>query len=249
MPDYTDLFDQRGSSYDRAMQAFPAARAEEFRQLLAPLVPRSAMIIGDVPAGGGYLRAYIAEGCEWVRHEPCADFTTHAGQDQTERNGVALYPFPWKDESIDAVVSLAGIHHLEDKRRFFAEAHRVTRPQGDFVVSDVARDHPVAAFLDEFVGAYNSTGHEGLYLDEGTGEELRSAGWSIVDDRANDYHWVFPDRSAMIAFVRRLFDIGTIEDGEIGAAIDDRLGVDDLRSGQVGMRWGLRTIHARRIAK
>ena len=245
MADYTELFEQRGSSYDRAMQAFPQARRAEFEQLLAPLDLSTAKRIGDVPAGGGYLRAYIPNHCEWCRHEPCSDFTTHAGQDAPAA-GKPLFPFPWRDGSIDAVVSLAGVHHLEDKPAFWREAWRVTPEGGDFVLSDVADGHRVAHFLDDFVGAHNSTGHEGIFLDDATAGELADCGWTIVDDAVRDFTWDFDCRGDMVAFTRRLFDIGEVPDALIEDAIDIRLGVDERGGGGIGMRWALRTIHCRK---
>ena len=244
MPDYTDLFDQRGSSYDRAMQAYPAARDAEFRQLLEPLDLRPGSIVGDVPAGGGYLGPYIPRECEWVRHEPCSDFVTHAGMER-KVGGAPLLPFPFRERSIDALVSLAGVHHLDDKRGFYREARRVVREDGDFVLSDVAIDHPVARFLDDFVGAHNSTGHDGVYLDEKVVPELEDAGWTVRSDRLQEYLWVFKDRSGMIDFTRRLFDIDAATDDEVAEAIDDRLGTEALSDGGVGMRWALRTLHCR----
>ena len=244
MADYTELFDQRGSSYDRAMQAFPRARAAEFRQLLEPLDLSSDMVIGDVPAGGGYLGPYLPQNCEWVRHEPCSDFTTHAGQGLPSGPQTPLYPFPWKDDRCDAVVSLAGVHHLEDKPCFYREAARVTCDGGAFVLSDVAEGHPASRFLDEFVGAYNSTGHEGRYLGDDVTSDLEAAGWRLLGDRQHSFHWVFETRGQMSAFTRLLFDICEADEAQVEQAIGDLLGIDDLPGG-VGMRWGLRTIRCR----
>lgn len=96
---YDELFDQRGGAYDRAMRRFPEARREEFSQLLERAEVESGMSVADVPAGGAYLAPYLPEGCEWLSHEPCGDFTAHAGQ---ERSGsVPLLPLPWPDDRVD----------------------------------------------------------------------------------------------------------------------------------------------------
>lgn len=157
MQSYSGLFDRCGSSYDIAMRRYPQARLAEFRQILEPLTIKSGMHIGDVPAGGGYLHAHLPPGAIWEGHEPCASFTNHGAVSTIENH--PLLPLPWPDHALDAVVSLAGIHHLEDKTGLFAEVGRVLKPAGIFVLSDVAEGTSIARFLDGFVGDHNSTGH------------------------------------------------------------------------------------------
>ncbi len=139
------------------MRRYPQARLAEFRQILEPLTIKSGMHIGDVPAGGGYLHAHLPPGAIWEGHEPCASFTNHGAVSTIENH--PLLPLPWPDHALDAVVSLAGIHHLEDKTGLFAEVGRVLKPAGIFVLSDVAEGTSIARFLDGFVGDHNSTGH------------------------------------------------------------------------------------------
>lgn len=243
MKSYDELFDQRGSAYDRAMQRFPDARRQEFEQAVsrAGIVP--GMVVADVPAGGGYLQRYLPHGCVYLGHEPCASFTDHrAGPGSGAPT--PLLPLPWQDASIDVAITLAGIHHVADKRPLFAELRRVVKPGGTLLVSDVASGSSVARFLDGFVGDNNSTGHEAVYLDERTLQELREAGWRVRSSERVDFHWVFDDRQCMAAFCHDLFDIRRAGiDGTL-RAIEARLGTDDLPDGQVGMRWSLTTVAA-----
>lgn len=241
---YEELFGQRGSAYDRAMLAFPAARDEEFGQALAHAALVPGMVVADVPAGGGYLRGYLPEGCGWIGHEPCADFTNH--RTGAHAPGRALLPLPFADGAADVAISLAGVHHLADKRPLFRELLRITRPGGRFVLSDVAADTPVARFLDGFVGDHNSTGHEGIFLDGRTLEELAEAGWDVLSHRLARFHWVFADSAAMVAFCRGLFDICKADDAAIARALADGPGVEMLPDGRTGLRWSLMTIVAQR---
>jgi len=243
-PSYEELFGQRGSSYDRAMLTFPDAREQEFTQALAPAALRAGMVVADVPAGGGYLRRYLPDGCRWIGHEPCADFTNH----RSGEAGIArpLLPLPFADAAADVAVSIAGVHHLADKRPLFRELLRITRLGGRFILSDVAAGTLTARFLDGFVGDHNSTGHKGIFLDERTLEELADAGWNVASYGLEHFHWVFANEAAMVGFCTRLFDICKADPASILRALKNGPGVDALAGGKVGLRWSLMTIVAQR---
>lgn len=242
MKTYHDHFDLRGSAYDQAMRRYPHARDQEFGQVISRAAIAPGMRLADVPAGGGYLAAYLPEGCEWLPHEPSAAFLNHHGGAPAQ--SCPLLPLPWNDASIDVAVSLAGVHHIDDKRPLYADLYRVARPGGRLVLSDASDGSKVARFLDGFVGDFNSTGHEGVFLHPGTAGELEASGWSVRSTEQVDYHWVFGSRAAMADFCRILFDIAKASPDQVRHAIESELGVDDLPNGGVGMRWSLMTFVA-----
>jgi SAM-dependent methyltransferase len=123
----------------------------------------------------------------------------------------------------------------------FSELHRITRPGGRLVVSDVAQGSRVAGFLDGYVGAHNSTGHEGIFLGQQTRHELTAAGWNVRQAVFRDFHWVFQDRQGMAAFCHRLFDIRRATEADTLRAIETQLGVTPLPNGGVGLCWSLLT--------
>lgn len=243
MKTYDELFEVRGSAYDRAMWRYPRARDEEFRQAIDQAQLSPGMVVADVPAGGGYLQAYLPPDCHWRGHEPCASFTHH-GDASSPAAHRPLLPLPWSDHSIDVAISLAGVHHLEDKRPLFADLHRVVKSGGRLVLSDVAAASAVAHFLDGFVGAHNSTGHEGVFLDDRTDDELRETGWRILSSAIVPMHWLFADRPAMVDFCQNLFDLCRATPQSIEKAIVADLGIAIVESGQTAMNWSLRTIVA-----
>ncbi len=238
---YEHIFARRGAAYAGAMARWPQARREEFLLPLAKagVVPGQTVI--DVPAGGGDMARYVPAGVRWLGHEPCASFFDGQSIDQP------LLPLPWRDASADAALSLAGAHHLDERGPLYREVHRVLRPGGRFVLADVHRDSAVASFLDDFVGAHNSTGHRGHYLGEADLALLESSGFAILDAARESYAWWFEDRIAMGAFCRLLFDMHDIPAAAVAEAIEARLGTRE-HGGEVGMCWELYMVVAQRHA-
>jgi ubiquinone/menaquinone biosynthesis C-methylase UbiE len=62
----------------------------------------------------------------------------------------SAYALPIKDKSIDLVICVHTMHHLEDPLAFFNEAARVLRDGGKCVIVDLRRDSPkpLALFFD-----------------------------------------------------------------------------------------------------
>ena len=237
---YESLFDRRGGSYDQAMLKFPKARLQEFEQVIAAAALESGMHVADVPAGGGYLRNFLPHDCVWFGHEPCQSFSQH---NATVSNS-ALLPLPWDDRSMDVAISLAGVHHLVDKQALFAELHRVVKPNGRLILSDIKEDSLAAIFLDDFVGRHNSTGHEGWYINDKTLRSLHDSQWEVTRVEDVAFQWVFDSRDAMAEFCHQLFDLKTATVTQTLLEIESYLGVVQLADGAIGMNWSLTTITA-----
>lgn len=240
---YTEHFEERGTAYECAMRQFPHARDEEFQQLIHAAQLKSGMRVADVPAGGGYLKRYLPNDTHWLGHEPCESFTNHA----TSNGGSApLLPLPWLDASIDCAMSLAGVHHLLDKKPLFKEFARILKPKGKLIISDVEENSPVALFLDQFVGAYNSTGHEGIYLNKQTTEEIAEQDFEIIKTERVNLVWRLPTKQDLVVFCKQLFDLKNANEEQVAQAIEDYLGFESLADNQIGMNWQLTTITAQR---
>lgn len=248
MKNYYELFSERGSSYDRAMYSYPDARRQEFLQALSHSKIVDRMRIADIPAGGQYLRKFISADIDYFPHEPCDTFQINGALGANHQMySKELLPLPWDNSFLDLTVSIAGIHHIEDKVKVFNEIYRVTKLQGQLIISDVAKGSKEAYFLDHYVGKFNSTGHEGIYLDDMTAHQLASSGWSVEIAHSQDFFWVFRNREEMGDFCQQLFDIRNASKSDIVAAIEEMLGVEELVDGGVGMNWSLLTISARKI--
>lgn len=230
---YEEIFTQRGGDYDRAMREFAHARDEEFRLPLQLAKVKPGEVVIDVPAGGGYLADHLPAGCKWHGHEPCADFTG-GGRELNQ----ALLPLPWSNGFADLAISIAGVHHLEDKRPLFRELRRVLHSQGRLMLADVHEGSAVARFLDGFIGNNNSTGHQGRYLGEHTLEELRETGWEIISAERRAYPWRFDDIESLGRFCHQLFDLRQCSWQETARAVRAEPGVSEHASG-CNLNWEL----------
>lgn len=249
MKTYNELFQFRGSSYDLAMQSFPDARDQEFLQVMKYASPDEGMIVADVPAGGGYFKRYLPQGVIWLPHEPCSSFINHRHSSRDKQSSAPLLPLPWEHNMVDILFSIAGIHHIENKIPLFKEFSRVLRPDGKLVISDVADGSPVALFLDEYVGKYNSTGHDGIFLGDDTFNQLEISGWLCESSSIEKFYWIFNNRTDMARFCHGLFDISKTDYEHTIHEIEKRLGVVDFPDGRVGMNWSLMTISAVNVTR
>ncbi|MEM6286468.1 MAG: methyltransferase domain-containing protein [Bacteroidota bacterium] len=243
---YQDIFNQRGAAYHEGMLRYPEARRHEFALVLdaAQLQPGDTVV--DMPSGGGYLRDRI----DTPDVEVIAVETTQAFYDQCrERPGLQRRLGPLSETglpeaSVDVVVSLAGLHHVDDRAGVFAEVVRILRPGGRFVAADVRAGSPVEGFLDSFVNAHNSMGHEGAFVDDRFRDAMRGAGFEIERDETAAYPWIFDSPEAMVDGCTLVFGLDEATPEAVRAGIDRWLGVTEADG--VEMAWELQLIVGRR---
>lgn len=202
----------------------------------------AGMQVADVPAGGGYLKKYLPANVSWLPFESCQGF--QSTQSVSPNNATRAAQLPWADASVDALLSIAGIHHIEDKKPLFNEFFRVVKPGGQIVISDVAENSPAAKFLDGFVDAHNSTGHQGAYLNQHTLQTLADCGWQIRSAEHVPFFWKFTHPGDMANFCHGLFDICHATIAQTQDALTHNFEVVALPDGQTGLPWSLMTIVA-----
>jgi SAM-dependent methyltransferase len=234
---YSEIFELRGQLYHQAMQRFPDARAQEFLHVLAEARIAPHMTVVDVPSGGAYISRYLSD-AELIGLEPTKIFAELAVE---WRQNVLLYEndeFPLKDASVDRVVSIAGLHHIENKVRLFTEMRRILKSDGLVLLADIAEGSFVQRFLDDFVGRYSATGHSGWYFSNITRSELKEAGLKIITDKPLNYFWCATDLYQLAEFCRILFGMVLTDTRTVAAGIQEYLGVVELEN-QVGLNWQL----------
>jgi SAM-dependent methyltransferase len=239
LPEYAELFNKRGRDYHEAMLRFPLARAEEFLILLRHADIRARQTVCDYPSGGGYLEGFLTVPVDLHLLETSKVFLSCVAEhSQAKRLFVENGHIPMSDSSVDRFVSLAGLHHIIDKGPLFREVYRCLKPQGIFVIADVRVGSSVDIFLNQFVHQHSEEGHEGLFLNEQTRDELQSSGYRISYIQPIEYHWVFPSIADMTLYCRLMFGISKATDAQIEHAVESILGTHQ-KDGSYYLNWEL----------
>ena len=245
--DYERIFNERGDSYDRAMRLEPDARRAEFENVLGLLDLRDGEWLCDMPSGGGYVHQYLGG----RRVNVISIETSRAFYDlcqrtpSIERHLCALDATPLEAGRVDAVMSLAGLHHLRDRPAVYREAHRILRPGGRIALADVRTGSTVDPFLNEFVHANCSMGHDGNFLDDSTSSELETAGFDVEVFEMRRFAWRFGSARAMAEYCRMLFGIDRCGVDTVLEAIEQMLGYREVK-GTCEMNWELLFVLARK---
>jgi ubiquinone/menaquinone biosynthesis C-methylase UbiE len=232
MNDYQKIFQKRASEYHWAMQKYPNVRIHEFENLISNVDFSSIKKVLDIPCGGGYLKNYLPENIELSS----ADFS----EGFINENIKLVNPtnFPYSDNSFDLVLSLSGMHHLNDMSKFVHECLRVLKENGTFIFSDVKKESSVDIFLNEFVNKYNSLGHNGMFFSESSFNEFPLLQEKIVRTQYNQYPFLFKNKDEMISFFLFFFGLDKTNENIIYDGIRDILGIKITPSG-LEVEWGL----------
>jgi SAM-dependent methyltransferase len=118
-----------------------------------------------------------------------AELGSRFGDDVTVVEGDAI-SMPFDDDRFTGIASFTMLHHiatLEAQDLFFAEARRVLRPGGLFVVNDSVASEDLAGLHDG--DPYNPIEPDSLP------ERLRAAGFVDIEVRANDFAFAARSRS------------------------------------------------------
>ncbi|MCF4119896.1 methyltransferase domain-containing protein [Antribacter sp. KLBMP9083] len=96
---------------------------------------------------------------------------------------------PYTDGTFDVVISNGVINLSPDKPRVFAEAARVLRPGGRLAVADIVTERPLTEKIvcntDLWASCIGGAAQEEAYQGA-----ITAAGFSVVEIRANDYHFI-----------------------------------------------------------
>ena len=197
------------------MLRFPRARDQEFEHLLALSELRPGQLVCDIPCGGNYLSQYVEEGIRIVGVDACPTFISGSPITQFHQ-GVSSIVSHVHDTGLqsalfDRVLSLAGIHHMADKKPFFHEVARLLKTGGRFCIADVPQGSATSLFLDDIVNAYNSMGHEGDYVNDTVVDLLGEVGLKVDYSNTIAFHWLFDHADEMVAFCSQLFGLDKLE--------------------------------------
>lgn len=224
---YQQIFDQRAGWYHEAMGLCPKARANEFAAALELAELTDGMKIADMPSGGGYLLDFLPSDLEFdlISIDSSSGFSRlWDGDARIRRHHSPLASTPLSDNEVDLVVSVAGLHHEEDRVAIFREMRRILKPDGRLCIVEVPVGAITDGFLNGFVNDHNSMGHEGRFLDAGFRADLESGGFKIQTDELRRYTWDFVSEDEMAGYFKLLFGIDQATDRDILAGISQHLG-------------------------
>ena len=83
-------------------------------------------------------------------------------------------------------------------------------------------------FLDNIVGKYNSTGHQGIYLSDKTNMQLENSGFIIFKKKLNKFSWVFDSIHDVTDFMIMFFDMSNISHTKLIKIIKETLGINKI---------------------
>jgi SAM-dependent methyltransferase len=233
---YEEIFERRGHLYHKAMTLYPLARKDT---IIGIANIEDGVVICDVPSGGGYIKNFIDKKVDIVSIETSRGFAKLCRDNgSTEVVNANLNKLPIKKDSVDRVLSLAGLHHIDDKLSLYSESHRILRKKGLLCIADAWHGGIVSMFLDEFVDEHNSMGHRGAYLDENTRSELQECGFEVDYSSSIRYFWRFPSPDDMLTYFQLLFGIDKATSDEILDGITRYLGYR-IGKGECSVNWEL----------
>ncbi|RQH16602.1 class I SAM-dependent methyltransferase [Okeania hirsuta] len=237
---YKDIFNQRGTLYHQGMLKYPLARAAEFNNIIKLSDLQDNQIICDMPSGGCYISNFIQQNLKIISIETSNEFIKDSHN--TVNNTIVVCEdisnIPLNSNSIDRIMSLAGLHHIEHKVDFYKEAYRLLKTKGIFCIADALKDSKVANFLNIFVDQYNSMGHQGNFLTENTKDELEFINFQVVHNDSISYHWCFDSVASMVDYCQLLFGIDQANYNQILEGIETYLGYY-LENDKCYMNWEL----------
>ena len=225
---YPEIFAQRGNRYHDAMLRFPNARDAEFLRLFDACAVAPGARVLDLPAGGGYLARFLPADATLVSLELSEGFGGGVDVHDAQRT--------WPHAPFDHAVCLAALHHIPDQASFIRGLLGTLRPGGVLHLADVPAGSPLTRYLDGFVGRYNITGHEGMYLPK---DEAFFASLGKLR-RFGEFAcpWRFDSEAAMLDFCGSLFGLVDCRQEELREALREMVGFEQ-EAGGVRLDWRL----------
>ena len=208
-----------------------------------PAASRVLTPFGALPSGGGYLQNYIdGIDIELVLIEPSREFHDRISLSVGNYAYLCeLDKLPLDTKSLDTIISLAGLHHADNKLQIFKEMYRVLKKNGRLCIADVREGSSVDDFLNIFVDRYNASGHEGVFVNKDFYKQIEMAGFEIILKKPICYSWDFSSKEAMAKYCKLLFGIDMANVDEVLDGIEQYLGYEEVDN-RCHLNWELQFI-------
>lgn len=189
----------------------PNVRSNEALETITGLKLSEGDTIVDIQAADGYMatiaKTNIPFDVNIICVEPNVIFHDRIPKDFTIDNSTIENLESFTDNSIDAVMGLAGVHHAESHEQCIKSFYRVLKVGKYVSITDVEEGSPEADFLNVFVNKY-SKGHNGKFINPLKYQELcEKHGFQVVDNSRKEVPWVFDDIAHMLLFTKTIFNV------------------------------------------
>lgn len=224
--EYQNIFNERGNSYNRAMELYPIARRKEFKNMFKRIPLKANETILDVPSGGGYLSRYYPH-----NKIVSLEFTKGFNEKLT-----IVEPFGvWNVNNVDRIVSLAALHHIDNLDDFLQQLIRSSKKGTLIHLADVDLFSNIRYFLDDYVGLWNSSGHKGYYRDWNNINWPKELKVLCVEDCYCD--WEFSSINELEEFCVLLFGLNNLPDNQIIPTLEKLVGIE--YGDKIILKWKL----------
>jgi len=224
--DYKTSEDKRWESYREANGKFPHVRLNEMYETLSRANIRTGSTVFEVGTGNGYLTFPLADKVGPAGKVVTLD-TVHQNLVDivlNNRDALQIVPIPQKDsfdfpvhsEQADSIVTLATVHHYDDRSKgtgmtgranAFKEFHRMLKHGGQLVVADGVYGSPMQRYFDaiDTPRHCHPRGHPHDFLDKEQALALcKDLHFEDVRFEVVDTPWVFKDESEAKLFLNTL---------------------------------------------
>lgn len=133
LKELTPMFQEHDSLWVRLGKARPLI--EEYAARLSPSDPKSISIADCGCSGGTLLEQLKAVGFTNLHGVDFEDFLRNKEVATFHKTDFNFEPLPFPDASLDMIVSIETVEHLENPMHFEREVARVLKPNGIFIFS------------------------------------------------------------------------------------------------------------------
>lgn len=235
-------YQERFGNHDDLIHAYAndnSPRVSEIQHLYDAIQRLKARRILNVPFEGNLVRLVATN-----EHVTFADFVVPSTLRRWNIHKTDFGLTGILKNHFNAVISIAGIHHLTDDQQFefISATRKALMVGGHLFMAEVTTGSPTSRFLDGFVGRYTPTGHVGNYLKPDFVRMVKLAGYQKIRRETVVHDWVFRDTEHLYAWMTTFFGI-SVPKTDLIAQVDDILGINK-RSECLSVNWPLDFVSA-----
>jgi len=217
MNNYNDTFNMRYKNFLYAQEKYPLVMKDEYMNALKMCNLKENDVFLNIAADYNSLENLLPQNIKYIPVEINKNFSSVANYLLCED----LSNLPFKNQSVDVILSLASLHHSNfyERKTFYKECLRLTKK---LIIGDVIKGSIQDKWLNDFVDKNNSCRHKGIFFSEEDKILIESVGFIVRTERIK-YTWNFGNKEEMIDFCKNLFNLDLISDEEIYNGIENIL--------------------------